>query len=225
MRLEWSTLRRASTYSPSGRFRSPSMVSSSKLMTVFFSYSTFGAGSSAREAAGASSRTSPIIARSRITGPSRTNREFIPPYGQAAPACPALRPPRRGRVAPRRRARRWRRGRRRGLGASVCGLLGRLGCGGLLCVDLHLPCRLDRRLVGRDHLVALTLQGWNGRPLRKDRSDRLRVAVELQEGRLALALVPHEQHAAREVDLGQLPAGELLRLVIGRHRLVDLVRV
>src|SRR4051812_21857165 len=37
MRFEWRTFLRDSTYSPSGLVRSPWMVSSSKLMTVFFS--------------------------------------------------------------------------------------------------------------------------------------------------------------------------------------------
>src|SRR5512143_1689766 len=202
MRLECCTRLRASTYSPSGRVRSPWMVSSSKLMTVFFSYSTRSLDSALGCCAGAAS------GRPRARSRSVVRIAMAPSFSIDSSTWPEFRgkpppaPPSRPRLA---------------------GLAGRLRL--LLLRGLHPPGLLLGRPSRSQHLLALALQlpylavGQGRGP------GGHRVALELGERRDALLPHPRQEDSPGQVDLGQLPAGEPLGGVVGGRGLVGLAQV
>src|SRR6266508_3110288 len=217
MRFEWSTLWRASTYSPSGRFRSPSIVSSSKLMTVFFSYSILGCACVFFSCAAAKSGAA-------ITTVRRSLRIFWSLEGWILPSVPCATKPASSSTVGRVRRRGGPLGGCQG-GASVLrglrGLLGRLP--GRL--RLHLLRRLRGLAVLLELRLAFALQPHDLRALGQYGPGAVLVRLQLRQGGLALRLHPREEHAAGEVDLREPIPRRLLRPGVGRERVVGFAGV
>src|SRR6266542_1937103 len=205
------------------------MVSSSKLMTVFFSYSTFAGAADFSCATAKSGAAIVSIMRSlRIVGPS--NCELTTP---AEPR--RSRGPSPGRVGRRRRGgaplgggragRLLLRGILRVLRVLhvLRGLLGGLPRG----VRLQLLRRLRRLAVLLELRLALALQLHHLRALREHRPGARLVRLQLRERGLALGLDAGEEEAAGELDggvrrLGLQDRGRVLgdappRLLLERH--------